>query len=171
MGTVPMRFDGYEWHHNPKEINFFVEKNVSEQSAPFEYSSIQTTGRKNMVISGIGELYGEDCMQQFSNLLKLFLEHTKGILALYKFNPIFAVFENLKIIGEPKPNILTYSFVFREVMQNKKENNKKFHIVKNGENLWDISYAYNISIDTLVRLNPQVKRPDELVAKSKVILC
>ena len=151
MKLIPMRFMGYEWHHNPREITFECEKSVTERLVPYDVSQIQQTGRKNMVIKGTGELYGEDCM-----------EHTE---------PVFAVFESVKILGAPKENVLTYGFVFREVMEEKESGKNTFHTARDGENLWDISYKYNIVIDELVRLNPQIKRPD-IVDEGEVIrLC
>ena len=71
MNLVPMRFKGVEWHHNPREISFSCEQNVSELLSPFGISYIQNTGRKSTVIRGEGELYGEDCAEQFSRLLSL----------------------------------------------------------------------------------------------------
>ncbi len=171
MTLVPMRFKGVEWHHNPKEISFECDKQVNEMKAPYGNSYIQDMGRKNMIIKGKGELYGEDCLKQFERLLELFKEGEEGVLALPQLQPIYAVFESIKIIGEPKPDLLTYSFVFREVMERKKPDKKTTHIVTSGQTLWDISYLYSISIDKLVRLNTFVKRPDELAVGSVVRLC
>ena len=114
MTLVPMRFNGISWHHNPKEIVFESDKTIRELRAPYGQAYLQNFGRKNMKIKGVGELYGEDCFEQFENLLKLFRESDEGILAIPQITPFYAVFESLKIIGEPKPNILTYSFVIPE---------------------------------------------------------
>lgn len=171
MKLIPMRFMGYEWHHNPREITFECEKTVTERLVPYDVSQIQQTGRKNMVIKGTGELYGEDCMEQFERLFELFRRGGAGVLAIENTEPVFAVFESVKILGAPKENVLTYGFVFREVMEEKESGKNTFHTARGGENLWDISYKYNIVIDELVRLNPQIKRPD-IVAEGEVIrLC
>ena len=61
MKLIPMRFMGYEWHHNPREIKFECAKKVSESLVPESIAEIQETGRKNMIVSGVGELYGADC--------------------------------------------------------------------------------------------------------------
>ena len=124
-----------------------------------------------MVIKGTGELYGEDCMEQFERLFELFRRGGAGVLAIENTEPVFAVFESVKILGAPKENVLTYGFVFREVMEEKESGKNTFHTARGGENLWDISYKYNIVIDELVRLNPQIKRPD-IVDEGEVIrLC
>lgn len=171
MKLVPMRFNGFEWHHNPKEIVFECVKNINELSSPGSTAYIQDMGRKNMIVSGTGELYGEDCLEQFDRLLTLFKKGGRGVLAVPKITPIFAVFESLKIKGQPSPDILEYSFVFREVMEEKRTEKVNACIGQDGERLWDISYKYGVPIDTLVRLNPSVKRPDISLSGKVIKLC
>lgn len=171
MKLVPMRFKGVQWHHNPRELSFECDKTINELQSPYGKSYIQNAGRKNMKIKGTGELYGSDCLDQFDKLLELFKQGGQGVLAIPHITPIFAVFESIKIVGSPKPEVLTYSFVFREVMESKRGQNLVSCVTQNGENLWDISYKYGISIDTLVSLNTQIKRPDVVDDGSVVRLC
>lgn len=171
MKLVPMRFKGVEWHHNPKEIVFECDKTVKELKAPYGTSYIQNMGRKNMIIIGTGELYGSDCLEQFDRLLSLFKQGGQGVLAIPKITPIYAVFESLKIKGEPKPDLLLYSFVFREVMEEKQTEPLSVCTAQTGECLWDISYRYGVPIDKLVRLNPSIRRPDIALGGSVIKLC
>lgn len=171
MKLIPMKFRDFVWHHNPREIAFECEKAVNELLSPFDSSAIQETGRRNMIIRGEGELYGEDCLEQFEKLFELFQKSGQGVLSIPHISPIYAVFESLKIIGIPRPDVLTYSFVFREVMQSKIEDKPINYTVKYGENLWDVSYRFEISIDRLVELNPNIKRPDIVNEGEVVRLC
>lgn len=171
MSGVPMRFRGFEWHHNPKEISFECDKTVNELSSPFLRSYIQSAGRKNMRILGSGELYGADCMRQFERLFELFAQSGAGVLSIPGLPAFFAVFESLKITARPKPDILLYSFAFREVMEKKSDGAPSFCTMGEGETLWDISYRTGVSIDALMRLNPAFKRPDECVKAARVVLC
>ena len=171
MKLLPMRFKGFEWHHNPAQISFECDKQVNELKSPNGEAYIQNMGRRNMKISGSGQLYGDDCLEQFDSLLRLFRQGGCGVLAIDRMEPIYAVFESVKILGQPKPDILDYSFVFREVMELKCRNSLCMHIAAEGENLWDISYRYSIPIDRLVELNPEVKRPDVLAEGFEVALC
>lgn len=171
MKLVPMRFKGVQWHHNPREISFECDKTINELKSPYGNSYIQNTGRKNMKVKGTGELYGLDCLEQFDRLLGLFKQGGQGVLAIPHITPIFAVFESIKLVGTPKSDVLTYSFVFREVMESKRGQNPVSYVTRNGENLWDISYKYGISIDALVSLNPEIKRPDIVADGSVVRLC
>ena len=88
MKLVPMRFKGVQWHHNPKEIVFSCDKSVKELNSPNGTSYIQNMGRKNMIISGTGELYGNDCLEQFDRLLSLFRQGGQGVLAIPKITPV-----------------------------------------------------------------------------------
>ena len=64
MKPVPMKFGEYVWHHNPQNISFECDRSVAEMKSPFGESSVQDMGRKNMKISGSGQLYGENCAEQ-----------------------------------------------------------------------------------------------------------
>lgn len=171
MKLIPMRFAGYEWRHNPREIKFECEKKINELLAPNQGAEIQDAGRKNMVVKGEGELYGNDCLEQFNALLALFKKDGKGVLAIERITPFFAVFESVKLIGAPRENVLSYSFVFREVMGEKQSDPPAQYTAAQGEDLWDISYKFGIVIDELVRLNPQVRRPDMLTEGEVIRLC
>ena len=171
MKLVPMRFKGAEWRHNPREISFECTKQVNELHAPYGKSYIQNTGRRNMLIKGEGELYGSDCGEQFARLFSLFKSGGASVLAIPELGTVYAVFEQLKAKGYPKPDILLYSFVFREVMEYETEDRQTSYTAAQGETLWDVSYRFDIVIDRLVALNPQVKRPDENIGGQEVALC
>lgn len=170
MKLVPMRYKGFEWQHNPREIKFECEKAVKEFLSPEQTSYVQNLGRKNRLISGTGELYGADCLEKFHKLWLLFESGGSGILSIPNTEPVYATFESLTLLGKPQPDLLTYSFVFRENMERKKQNTSSRHTASYGETLWDISYKYEASIDELVRLNPSVKRPDELLEGQVILL-
>ena len=42
---------------------------------------------------------------------------------------------------------------------------------ENGQTLWDIAYKTGVKIDELLRLNPDVKFPDENLGTRRVKLC
>ncbi|MBQ1436809.1 MAG: LysM peptidoglycan-binding domain-containing protein, partial [Ruminococcus sp.] len=150
---------------------FEYDKNVSELRAPCGDPGVWELGRKSTIIKGTGELYGEDCLEQFEALLELFRQEGEGVLTLPGgMKPFYAVFERLKIEGKPKDDILTYSFAFRESPK-RKSGGKTVCITSGGENLWDISYRFGIVIDRLVELNPHIRRPDIVEDGSVIRLC
>ena len=171
MKLIPMRFKGVTWRHNPRELTFESEKQINELHAPYAGCTVQDTGRRGMTVKGEGELFGDDCMEQFERLYALFQEGGSGVLAIPKLGAVYAVFEELKLKGVPKPDVLTYSFTFREVMERVPAEVQTAYTAAQGETLWDVSYRFDIVIDRLVALNPWVRRPDEDVGGREVALC
>lgn len=170
MKPIPMRFKGVTWRHNPRELTFESEKQINELHAPYAGCTVQDTGRRGMCVKGEGELFGADCLEQFRALLALFREGGSGVLSIENVKPFHAVFESLTLIGKPKPDVLTYRFLFREVMS-EADNVPHTYTPGENENLWDVSYRFGIGIDALMALNPQVKRPDILTEGEVVRLC
>ena len=171
MKREPMRFCGVSWPHNPRVLRFSAEKTLVEQQSPGSGTILQETGRRALRVEGEGELYGENCVAQFGELLTLFRTRGAGVLSVAGLKPFYAVFEELRLLAEPKPDVLTYRFVFREAAELSEEDKPETHVIGNGESLWDVSYLYGIGIDRLVELNPQVRRPDEVAAGEEVRLC
>lgn len=171
MTTAPMRFNGVEWRHNPRTISFHCEKQLDERVAPYDKAYVQQTGRRNLLIRGEGELYGADCMEQFERLYALFRRGGYGVLAIPGIRALHAVFEELTLKGVPKKDVLTYGFVFREVMELAAADKQTACVAAAGETLWDIAYRFQQDIDRLVALNPWVKRPDEPLGGKEVTLC
>lgn len=168
MKLVPMRFKGVGWRHNPREVVFEDKQRLAELTAPYDGSVVQNLGRRSMQVKGEGELFGADCLQQFDRLLALFRSGGSGVLTIAGFKPFYAVFESLEMVGKPRSDVLTYRFVFRETPRRDSET---IHTADEGETLWDISYRFGVEIDTLVALNPQVKRPDLPLTGEEVRLC
>ena len=166
-----MRYKGVQWRHNPREISFVCDKFVTETGTPNGTAAIQSTGRKNLRVKGKGELYGADCMEQFEQLFALFREGGVGILSVAKLSPLYAVFESLTVTGKPKPDVLTYEFTFREVMEKKRADKAVRYVAGENERLWDVSYRFNVPVETLLSLNTWVKRPDLPLNGRAVVLC
>lgn len=171
MKLVPMRFKGVQWHHNPREIVFECEKHINELHAPFGRSYVQDAGRRNRLIKGEGELYGADCREQFARLYELFQSGGSGVLAIPGLCAVHAVFEELRLTGYARPDVLTYRFVFREMMEMTEEQTQTSYTPARDETLWDVSCRFGIVIDRLVALNPWLRRPDEPLGGREVALC
>lgn len=171
MRLVPMRFKGVQWHHNPREIVFECEKHINELHAPFGRSYVQDAGRRNRLIKGEGELYGADCREQFARLYELFQSGGNGVLAIPGLCAVHAVFEELRLTGYARPDVLTYRFVFREMMEMTEEQTQTSYTPAQDETLWDVSCRFGIVIDRLVALNPWLRRPDEPLGGREVALC
>ena len=171
MTLAQMRFAGFTWFHNPKEIRIIDEKSVGQHLSPDCRCSSRSFGRKCRVIYGTGELYGEDCLKQYRKLYELYCQNKPGILSIPQLPPLYAVFEELVFEEGTVPDVVTYKFKFRECEAKSFDTQKQYHTVKSGETLWDIAYIYGMTVDELVALNPSIKRPDYMKTVERVRLC
>lgn len=173
MNTALLRFQDYTWKHNPKTIQVVYRREVKEWKLPGEGNLLQDLGPAKRVVTGEGELFGEDCLSQFQNLAALCAQGGTGFLILPDSTGFEASLVSLTMIGEAGPDVIRYRFEFWEQVTESvfaPQEGKDYHIVKEGETLWDISRLYGISISDLARKNPSIKRPDRLTPGEKVVL-
>ena len=168
-----MRFCGYTLHHNPEKLKIESFSTLLELRSPCCEPESVHLGNRLRRIRGEGELYGADCIAQFLRLHALFERKEKGILSLPHMPSLTAYLRELDMIAEPEENVLGYRFVFVEAEPpTRGAYDAQVHeTLVEGESLWDISYRYNVPMDVLVRLNPQVKYIDHLDEGERVRLC
>ena len=169
--TAKMRYKDYTWEHNPKTLKVSLSDNLTEQKLAGSRSLVRYSGRGARKISGEGQLCGDDCLHEFSRLLSLQYQSSSGILSLPDTKPFYAFFSGIKLLCEPSPKVISYAFEFVEDTSRPLKSETAFHIVEDGETLWDISYIYGVPVEELVKLNPDVRRVDELEEGSAVRLC
>ncbi len=172
MKPAKIRYKGYEWTHNPETLEIKNEDNIIEQKLFGGKSYAVKQSKKCRRITGKGKLVGSDCLKQFNALLSLQSKPQSGILTLPEQKPVYAYFKKLELLCEPVCDMIIYSFEFLEDSErNYTVNESLYHIVEEEETLWDISYRYDVPIETLVSLNSDIKRVDELEPESKVRVC
>lgn len=172
MRLTPMRFSGYTWHHNPKSLKIEFQQRIETTRPPYESSNSSNFGERLRVVRGEGELYGEDCMEQFYRLKKLYERAEPGILAIPDSVCMKAYFSRLKQLMEPKNNVLSYSFEFTQTKNENEKGQRMYYVTQSeGENLFDISYRFGVDIDTLVKKNPRVRVIDEIEEGERIELC
>lgn len=167
-----MRFKGYAWLHNPKTLKLENGAKLREDYLFQKCCMITEESSKPTVVKGTGQLYGEDCLKQYAELLKLQAKGGSGILSLPETRPFYAFFKSISLDCDPTPDLITYSFEFVEDMSKRPLGDTQYyHKVLEGETLWDISFNYDVPIERLVELNPQLKRTDELLSGEQVRVC
>lgn len=169
-----MEYGDYKWKFNPKKIEINEERNIKEQIIPFFGNVFQDYGRKKRIVKGYGEFFGDDAIEQYNELYMVFKLGEVKYLKLPKLSPFLAAFVSLDLLADSNPDFVRYEFEFWENVIEKgsydilKSGND--YTIKRGDTLWSIANLYSISIDKLLKENPQIKRPDELVIGQKVIL-
>lgn len=172
MSLAVMRYKGFEWEHNPQMLKVSSHRSLSEQGVAGGSSVVRDFGERARVITGSGQLSGDDCISKFARLATLQNQSDSGILSLPDVAPFYAFFKSIELSCDPTPELITYKFEFVEdLSKSKAESEKLYHTVVDDETLWDISYRYDVKIEKLVELNPELKRTDELVLGSRVRVC
>lgn len=173
MNLNVMKFKNYVWPHNPSTINISVKRDLKEVLIPFKGSIIQDYGREKRIVSGSGQFFGDDCIEQFDSLFLVFKQGGRGFLYLPGMDSFLAVFKELKLVGNSMPNILTYNFEFWEELSSDLANldlHEDFYTVLDGDTLWSIASKFEIPIETLLTFNTNIKSPNQLVPGEKVKL-
>lgn len=171
MELALMRFKGFTFWCNPYSIEITSENNTARYVLPFSGEKHEDSGRKCRVIKGKGELRGKDCLEKYAELYSLQAKGGAGILSLPEAEPMYAMFTKLTALADSSPDKISYAFQFSEASSENTPVEKKVHKVKSGETLFDIAYKYGVSVDSLVFLNPQIKRPDELEENKEIKIC
>lgn len=172
MNVSEIRFKGYEWECNPEKLKVSNEENLNEQKMPRGSSIAVKRSSKCRVITGEGIITGYDCLNKFNEILKLQRSDESGILTLPGTKPFYAYFRKLELLCEPIPDTICYRFEFVEDSEKNYVHKKAvYHTVLSGESLWDVSFNFGVEIETLVKLNPDIKRVDELAEGSRVRIC
>lgn len=168
-----IRFKGYVFEHNPQTLKISSKKNISSRNVLNSMNAVTETGDNSRVITGEGNIHGENSIYKFVKLFKLKEESGSGILSLPFVKPFYAFFESLEFSADPTPELISYKFVFREDASKplSKITAEKFYTLEADEDLWDVSRKFNTPIETLVALNPQLKRTDDATVGMRVRIC
>lgn len=173
MKNVPMRFCGYTLHHNPATLKIENIGNIRELDSPCCEPQTEHLGNRLRHISGEGELYGAECIKQYRELCGLFDKGKAGLLSLPHMPALYAYLSELRLIAEPREDVLTFRFAFIESQPPAKDESSigVYTTQTEGESLWDIGYRFDVPIDVLVTLNPQIMYIDDLDEGERVRLC
>lgn len=173
MSLDVMKFKNYIWPHNPSNIDISVKRNLKEFAIPFKGSVIQDYGREKRIVSGSGQFFGDNSIEQFNSLFTLFKQGGQGYLSLPGMDSFLAIFKELNLIELSMTNIVNYSFEFWEDLNFNSLNldiQNQFYTILDGDSLWTIASKFDISIETLLALNSNIKKPNQLVIGEKVRL-
>lgn len=190
LKLAPLKYKTYTWPSNPSNYTLRFEKNTAIHSYPYtNINEIDDLGMKPREVSGEGEFVGEGAYEEFKKLASIFYSKGPGPL----IHPIWqisnAIFNKLEVAQEPTPNYVKYYFGFIEdtrqtakVKEKKKtsgSNSKskikqktkpKIYTVKKGDTMWAIAKRNGMSLQQLVKKNPQIKNPNLIYPGNKINL-
>lgn len=175
MELTPMRFKDYVWPHNPRVYTIDYERTMAENKVPYGLYHLQDLGRRHRVMRGEGEFVGKDAYAQFGALANVFYSQGAGLLVHPLWQSAKAHFVELKLKQEPRPDYVSYSFVFWEdleyydsaLREEAKDETQSdagigvlIHTVVKGDTLWALAKQYGVTLERILQLNPQIKNPN-----------
>ena len=167
-----LHFRDFSFPHNPKTLKVAYSRNFKVFRPPLREVVLQRLGRDFRVITGGGEFYGEDAFPQFLRLAVQFEQEQQGVLILPGFDPFYAWFKSLKLIGEAGTGVLEYAFEFWELPAQTVETSvaESRYLPAEGETLWTISAATGVSVERLLALNAYIRNPFDVTPGREVAL-
>ena len=184
MGLTSMRYKNYVWPHNPRVYSIEYERVMAENKVPYGLYHLQDLGRTRRVMRGEGEFAGPEAYAQFGALANVFYDPGAGELIHPLWQTASAHFVELTLRQEPRADYVSYSFTFWEDLdyydttlgqeQSKQEqtdgaqSGRLVHRVVKGETLWGLSKRYGLSLEQLLKLNPQIKNPNRIQVGQEV---
>lgn len=169
-----MRYKDYVWPHNPRVYTIDYERVMAENKVPYGLYHLQDLGRSHRVMRGEGEFAGPDAYAQFGALANVFYTQGPGELVHPLWQTANAYFVELSLKQEPRPDYVSYSFTFWEDLeyydaalkkendkgQTQQENGALIYTVVNGDTLWGIAKRYGVTLEQILKLNPQISNPN-----------
>jgi len=176
VNLSPMRFKDYIWPHNPRVYTIDYEREMAQNKVPYGLYHLQDLGRRCRVMRGEGEFVGPDAYAQFGKLATVFYSSGSGPLIHPLWQAAKAYFVELSLKQEPRPDYVSYSFVFwedleyysdtvdkqiitQQEMQPGSSGQLVYSVVK-GDTLWGIAKRHGVTMEQLLQLNPQIKNPN-----------
>ncbi len=167
-----MSYKNFIFPVNPYVIHISHQRNITEHKIPFEQNMISDMGKNARIITGEGEFFGTDCISDFHRLENVFHSDGGGMLYIPSQKPVYAVFDKLELVAQDTENVVKYTFRFTESFDKNKNSVWETCISDGVKCLWDYAYKYGIDIETLVKANPDILRPDISITHGKAVnLC
>ncbi len=154
-----LRFSGVTVRHNPKELIIIKNKSINEYTGADSSVRIRSISEKPAVIKGVGELYGDDCFERYSHLMRMQMKNSPQKLCIPEMGVFTAVLTKLSAKAGVHEKLIVIEFEFRtaEGRTSKQITSEPVTLCRQGETLWDISYRCDVPIDTLASLNTDIR--------------
>ena len=143
---LKMRFDSFVWPNNPRTYTLSCKRQTAVHKIPMGGFAVQDLGRTATVMQGEGEFFGAGAYDTFQELLSVFQKGGQQMLVHPVWQTASAYFTELTLTQEPRDDYVAYRFT----------------------TLWEICTAYRLSMQALLRLNPQIAKPNSVAAGTRV---
>lgn len=167
---MKMKFRDFVFPSNPSLIKSSFSSKFSDTSVPGENSIVENVSINPAVITGNGEFFGDDALENCTFLQRLLKERISGWLFAPGITPIKAFLTEFEWEKSSKSKSCSYSFKFVEDSTDKQEREEMtFVTAKEGQNAFDIAFENGVSVDDIMSLN-EFKTPFDIKENDRVIL-
>ena len=174
-----MRFGTFVWPNNPRTYTLSCKRQTAVHKVPMGGFVVQDLGRTATVMQGEGEFFGTRAYETFQELLAVFRAGGAKMLVHPLWQAERAYFTELQLTQEPRDDYAAYRFTFCEAPgvstsgaaaadMTWEAAGKRYCELGTGQTLWTLSAAYGLSMQTLLRLNPQIAKPNAVVSGMRV---
>ena len=171
-----MRFGSFVWPNNPRTYTISCKRQTAVHKVPMGGFVVQDLGRTATVMKGEGEFFGAHAYDTFLELLAAFQKGGRGVLVHPVWQTAGAYFTELELTQEPRDDYVAYRFTFcespgaaeAEAAEAETGEGQRFYELREGQSLWTVSSAYGLSMTELLRLNPQIAKPNSVAAGTRV---
>lgn len=166
---VKMKFKDFEFPNNPLFIKTEMSHRIIENPIINGESAVFSVSEKAAVIKADGCFWDKDGADASFKLKTMIKSRKPGWLFLPDGSCYNAFLFSLDIREDAKKNCVSYSIAFIENYPNKKnEYNFGFTFAEDNENMFDIAFRCDKSIESLMKLNDfsspfSVKKGDKVV--------
>ncbi|MBC8610051.1 Uncharacterised protein [uncultured Ruminococcus sp.] len=169
--ATQFQFKDYTFAVNPGQFQISRGKILKAFQPPmitgtvYPRAVIQPIGVEPILVTGRGELIGENVMEEYTRLYQVFIQEESGLLYLPNLAPFYAYFQKLEMTGKAGPNILSYEFSFLEDCgknQTELSAQEPFYISRSGDTLCLISVKTGKTVEELLLSNPALQVSGEL---------
>lgn len=165
-----MKFNDFEFPVNPKSIELSSSANCRKKSIYGKNSVVENVSVNPVIISGGGEMYGENAREECTCLLNMLRAKRSHWLFAPNMTPVKAFLTEFAYKQNSVKNSCFYSFKFVEDCNDKSMSlNLPYTVAGEGENAFDIAHRCDVSVNDIMACN-DFKTPFDINAGDKVVL-
>lgn len=161
-----MQFRDFIWPNNPHSYSIRYTRKTAALKYPGGTYCLQNLGRSYRIMEGEGEFFGKDAYQTFGRLANEFYSGGCGLLRHPVWQAAQALFVSLELTQKPMDDYVAYRFVFYELpgaaQDAQAAQTEETAALLPGQTLWSFCSARGLSMEALLRVNPELSNPSEV---------
>lgn len=170
---MAMRYKSFTWPNDPRTYTLSCQRQTAVHKIPMGGFVVQELGRTGTVMRGEGEFYGPRAYESFRALLQVFQQTGAGLLMHPLWQTAGAYFTELRLTQEPREDYVAYAFTFCEASSGGAQAGadtaaRGYYVMQEADTMWSVAQRYDLSMQKLLSLNPEIANPNSVRAGQRV---